>query len=310
MGSTNTVFRTPQRWRVHLGCAVVTIAVAACPIPEQVVPITLDAVTSLRIGALTDDAVVLEVTMRAAFKPGSILDEVNVQDVEAQVSIEDVPIGTAKRDEVKLVRGGDMTLPLTLRVPYDSITLPMLRALKTGRVRYLADVTASAPAFAKLGLSTRLRGELEVPNNVVPSVAGVLSKQQLRLTGGIIDMKRSGFHGIYMTMQVEVTNPFSFPITVKGIKYSATLGGFPVGKGKMKAPVTLKPGVPVTFPVEHKAPADPLLVADLAFRSAPVTIRLVGTLHVEPIAGIKSMPFDLEVSAPIPVPEAPPRRRR
>ena len=104
--------------------------------------------------------------------------------------------------------------------------------------------------------------------------------------------------GAKLILFVKIKNPFRFPIELERVTYRASLSGADIGKGAHTKAKTLTPGDTTELRVKHHAPPNPLALMALMTTKPPYRVRLRGKVHMKPIAGLKSLPFDVEIDIP------------
>ena len=278
-------------------CALMILACGcAAHIPESTVPITFDEVVSLQIEKLEVESVAVRCAVKASFKKGALVDEFTVTDVAARIAIDGEEVGLASRDEMTLERDAENVTELTLRLPYAKVTKKLLGKLAGGTVAYSAAIGATAPSLAGARVETSMQGKLTLPKDFAPAVTGALTKHHLKVKNArILSMTMKG---VDLAFDVEVNNPFPFPLYIKKVSYQALLSGLDVGLGKYAKKIKLKSGKKTRLKITHHAPPNPIALMALVAQRPPYRVQITGTVNMKPIGGIESLPFDLEVSVP------------
>jgi len=256
------------------------------------IPVQPESVASLTISDLQEKTMGVEIALVVR---SDAKDDLELRDVQAAITVSGVEMGTATLDPLSLPAGQRTNVSLALEVPYASLGLELLEAFQSGEIPYSASLTGTVASTGGLHVRTRLQGKMAVAKDTSLQVASQVGRHHFHLKG--LQIRGVGLTGLRVGIEGAVHNPFPFPITVQSIRYHATVEGTDVGKGTLDQPVRLSPGQNTPITLEHRFfPTDPFgTLKMLGTLSSDTRARVEGTLEIEPLGGIREIPFVVDV---------------
>lgn len=144
--------------------------------------------------------------------------------------------------ENEIPAGGSRSFTLPLRVPFAAVTEEDFAAVLGPEIPYRLTGTAMLLEPVE---RDRIRLDLQ---GTVPAPARVEARLDRRssapfLSEPVVGTDLAGLVAGRGVVEVELTNPFRFPLRIAELDYEVELGGDPIGRGAIARDAVLEPGV-------------------------------------------------------------------
>lgn len=108
-----------------------------------------------------------------------------------------------------------------------------------------------------------------------------------------------GLFNSRLKVRLTARNLFAFPIRVRRARYAIAINGVHFGEGTLERPLRLAPRSSQQLELELAAPHGTLGHAALVMLAGDPRFRVTGKLWIDPIAGVKEIPLDVEADASV-----------
>jgi LEA14-like dessication related protein len=180
-----------------------------------------------------------------------------------------------------------------VRVRFADLPADLPARLAGPEVPYRAEVVVDATS--RLGqhhFELDRRGTVRLATAMKLSVTGDFALRIVRLRAVRV---RPGLEGLTVTANLEVRNVFPFPLAIRRVDYSVSLGGAHLADGSHDRPLRLGPGATERVEMALRVPLARVADVMRALGRGGTEARVRGRAHISPIGGIAEVPFDVRL---------------
>jgi LEA14-like dessication related protein len=247
-------------------------------------------ITQVRVDAI--DAEGFAMTVHAQVEnPNPIAAELT--DIRFAARMGEYPLGSgAVADPVRAEASSVFPLRAAMRVAFANLPPDLPARVAAGQLplTVLAEFTA-ATRIGRFGMRLRADDRVQIGEALRVVIAGGLRGPTVRIT----EITRVGLAltGVRVQVRVGLHNAFPFPLRIRRGDIALMLGRLQVGTTRITQgfdmPARARVSRELTIAVSHRD----MLRTVRAVSTGQVQPRAVGTLWIEPIAGIERIPFDV-----------------
>ena len=180
--------------------------------------------------------------------------------------------------------------PITVR--YADLPADFPRREKDGTMDLLSVVSFRASSkLGALDLKLRSRDRISVARALKVAISGSFSGPNVAVSK--ISLGGLGLRASRLAVTLSARNPLAFPVGVRAGAFTLFINGRRAGQASLTQRQVIAPGsraeLPATLELNHGAAGRALV----SMMVAGVTFRVKGTLEIDPIGGVDTLPIDI-----------------